>query len=315
MQVEQELAGFAQDRDSLVTIGVFDGVHLGHKYLISKLKELANQQSLRPIAITFNQHPHEILKPHSKPLFLTDAAEKAALLKNAGVETVIVLTFTLELSHLSARDFVLLLIKCLRMKGLVIGPDFALGKNVEGNIATIRRLGQELGFSVTVIPPVRMNEDIISSTAIRQAMADGNMQKVQQFMGRPFSLHGRVVHGQGRGAALGFPTVNLKILPGQALPSDGVYATLASVDGKTYPSVTNVGMNPTFGNRTRTIESFLFDYHASIYEHEVKIDFIDKIRNEIKFDNPDALTRQIAQDILHSKSILNLEAITKNERP
>jgi riboflavin kinase / FMN adenylyltransferase len=309
VQVERELDGFPLDRDSLITIGVFDGVHLGHKYLISQLKEIASQQGLVDIVITFRRHPQETLTPRSQPLFLTDASEKAALLKKEGVVGVIVLTFTHELSRLSAREFLTLLQNKLRMKGLVIGPDFALGRNGEGNIPTLRRLGNEMGFSVTVIPPVRSNGDIVSSTAIRRALADGDMEKVRRFMGRPFSLHGRVIHGKGRGAGLGFPTINLDILSDQAIPGDGVYATLAYVDNLTYPSVSNIGMNPTFGENPRTIESYLLDYHDNLYEHEIKIEFVQKLRGEIKFDNADELAKQISEDIRLTRSILSNEVI------
>jgi riboflavin kinase / FMN adenylyltransferase len=308
VQVEQELAGFRQDRDSMVTIGVFDGVHLGHKFLISKLKELASQQGLRSIVITFHKHPQEVLNPETQPLFLSDSGEKAELLKKEGVDTVIILTFNRELAQLSAREFLTLLKTQLHMKGLVIGPDFALGRECEGNIPTLRQLGKEMGFSVTAIPPIKKNGDIVSSTAIRRALADGDMEKVQRLMGRPFSLHGQVIHGKGRGTSLGFPTVNLDILPGQAIPSDGVYATRAYVNNRTYPSVTNIGLNPTFGNTERTVESFLIDYHDNLYQHEVKIDFVHKLRNEIKFESADELVKQIYEDVRHTKVILHYEA-------
>jgi riboflavin kinase / FMN adenylyltransferase len=312
VQVEQELAGYSQNRDSLITIGVFDGVHLGHKYLISQLIELARKQDLRNIVITFNKHPQEILNPQIQIPFLTDTSEKALLLKNEGADTVIVLTFSDDLSQIDATAFLKLLQTHLKMRGLVIGPDFALGRNAEGNISTIHQLGQQMGFTVTVVPPVRVNGDVVSSTAIRLAMVDGDMEKVRRMMGRPFSLHGRVIHGKGRGTSLGFPTVNLDILRGQALPSDGVYATRAYVDNRTYPSVTNVGTNPTFGTNERTIESYLIDYHNSLYEHEVKIDFIHKLRGEVRFESAEELVKQIYEDIRQTKAILNYEAMVRH---
>ena len=142
-------------------------------------------------------------------------------------------------------------------------------------------------------------------------MADGDMEKVQRLMGRPFSLHGKVIHGRGRGAALGFPTVNLDIFPGQAIPPDGVYATQAHANNQTYPSVTNVGMNPTFGNAERTIESYLIDYHSNLYEHEVKIDFVHRLRGEIKFESADELVKQIFEDIRQTRVILKLNSLSK----
>jgi len=306
MQLEQELAGFSPDRDSLVAIGVFDGVHLGHKYLISRLKELAGQQGFASVVVTFDKHPQKVLKPHSHPFFLTDAAEKAELLSKEGVDAVIVLNFTPELSRIRTRDFVNALRSKLRMCGLVMGPDFALGYQGEGTISVLQKLGEELGFSVTAIPYVRNNGDNISSTAIRQALAGGDMEKVRRMMGRPFSLHGQVIRGHGRGTGMGFPTVNLNILKGQALPSDGVYATLAHTNNQTYPSVTNVGTNPTFGGTERTIESFFLDYHYDLYGREVKIDFIHKLRGEIKFKDATELCSQIESDVLEARTILKL---------
>jgi len=303
VQVEQELSKYSPHCDSLITIGVFDGVHLGHKKLISTTKELAGQQGMCSIVMTFHTHPQEILTPHSQPPFLTDAGEKAELLRKEGADAVIVLTFTPELAALSARDFLRLLQDQLHMKGLVIGPDFALGRRAEGNIPMLRRLGEEMGFSVTVVPPVKINGDVVSSTAIRRALADGDMEKVERFMGRPFSLHGKVIHGKGRGSGLGFPTVNLDILPGQAIPSDGVYVTRAFVNERNYLSVTNVGKNPTFNNTERTIEAFLMDFRDNLYEHEVKIDFIHKLRGEIKFKSVDELTKQIFKDIAEARKI------------
>jgi riboflavin kinase/FMN adenylyltransferase len=311
VQVEQELAVFTPNCDSLVTIGVFDGVHLGHKHLIFKLKELAGQQSLCTVALTFHTHPQEILAPNSQPPFLTDALEKAELLKKEGVSGVIVLTFTPELACLSARQFIELLRSKLRMQGLVIGPDFALGRQGEGNIPTLKKLGHELGFSVTVIPPVKMNGEIISSTVIRKAMADGDMGKVRRLMGRPFSLRGKVIHGYGRGSSLGFPTVNLSVLRGQAIPPDGVYATFAHTRDKVYHSVTNIGKNPTFGLNERTVEAYLLDFRDDLYEQEVKINFISKLRDEIKFSGSDELIKQIYKDIKSAReSLRNLNPET-----
>ncbi len=304
MQVEQELDGFSQYKDSVIAVGVFDGVHLGHKYLISQLKELAKKQGFRSIVITFRQHPQEILTPKSQPPFLTDTAEKSRLLKNEGVDAVIVLSFTPELARLSAREFINLLRTKLRMRGLVVGPDFFLGRNQEGSITTLRHLGQEMGFTVTVVPPVTKNDETVSSTAIRLALARGDMEKVQQLLGRPFSLLGQVIHGKGRGIGLGFPTVNLNIQPDQAIPGDGVYASRAYVEDKIFDSVTNVGKNPTFGHNQRTIEAYLLDFHDNLYGCEVRIDFIHRLRGEIKFANAEHLQKQIAEDVQLARLIL-----------
>ena len=192
MLVEKELAAIAPEKDMLLTIGVFDGVHLGHKYLLSQLMEHARKQDLLSGVVTFRQHPLEVLSPQTELPYLTSLDEKVSLLKNEGVEAVITLSFTPELAQLSAGQFVTLLKKYLRMRGLVIGPDFALGRNREGDADALRKLGQDMGFSVTVIAPVKVNGEVVSSTAIRNAIAKGNIERVTRLIGRPFSLQGRV---------------------------------------------------------------------------------------------------------------------------
>jgi len=305
MQVKEELAGLSSKKDMLLTIGVFDGVHLGHKYLLSQLTEHARQQNLLSGVVTFRQHPQEVLSPQTRLPFLTDLAERTNFLKNEGVEAIIPLSFTSELAQFSARQFVSLLKRYLRMRGLIIGPDFTLGRNRAGNIARLRTLGQDMNFTVTVIPPVMINGEVVSSTAIRNALANGDMKRVLNLAGRPFSLNGRVTGGASRGVKLGFPTANLDIVPEQALPSDGVYATWAYIDGKAYQSMTNVGKRPTFGGSQRTVEVYVLDYHSDLYGHELKIDIMARLRSEKKFDTADKLKKQITEDIKQGRAILN----------
>jgi riboflavin kinase/FMN adenylyltransferase len=305
MPVEEELARLSPNKDTLLTIGVFDGVHLGHKYLISQLKEHARQQNLLAGVVTFSQHPQEVLSPQTKLPFLTDLAERTKLLKNEGVDTIITLPFTPELAQLSAQEFVSLLKKHLRMRGIVIGPDFALGRNREGNANTLRTLGQDMNFSVTIVPPIVINDEVASSTAIRKALTDGDMKKVHQLIGRPFSLHGRVTTGAGRGVELGFRTTNLDIDPEQALPADGVYATWAYVNDKAYQSVTNIGKCPTFGYNERTVEVYILNYDSDLYEHELKIDIIERLRDEKRFDTAEELRKQIIEDVNQGRAILS----------
>ncbi|GAI77616.1 unnamed protein product, partial [marine sediment metagenome] len=197
MQVEEELAGLSPKKDMLLTIGVFDGVHLGHKYLLSQLTEHARQQGLLSGVVTFRQHPQEVLSPQTRLPFLTDLAERTNLLKNEGVEAIIPLSFTSEVAQLSARQFVSLLKRYLRMCGLVIGPDFTLGRNRAGNVDSLRTLGQDMNFTVTVIPPIMINSEVVSSTAIKNALANGDMKRALNLAGHPFSLNGRVTSGAG----------------------------------------------------------------------------------------------------------------------
>ena len=305
MQVEEELAGFSPKQDMLLTIGVFDGVHLGHKHLISQLKEHAKQQNLLTGVVTFRQHPQEVVPPQTKLPFLTDLAERTNLLKNEGIEAIIPLSFTHELAQLSARQFLTLLKKYLRIRGLVIGPDFALGRNREGNPNTLLTLGQDMNFSVIVVPPIMINDEVVSSTAIRNALADGDVKKVHNLVGRSFRLRGQVITGAGRGIELGFPTANLDINPEQALPAEGVYATWVYIDDKAYQSVTNIGKRPTFGGNERMVEVYVLDYHSDLYEHELKIDIVERLRGEKKFDTPEELKKQIAEDVKQGRAILN----------
>ena len=288
----------------LLAIGVFDGVHLGHKYLISQLIEQARQQNLLSGVVTFRQHPQEVLAPQTKLPFLTDLIERSNLLKNEGIEAVIPLSFTTELAQLTARQFVNLLKKYLRMRGLVIGPDFVLGRDREGNADTLRVLGQEMNFTVTVVPPVMINGEVVSSTAIREALAGGDMKKVHALGGRPFSLHGQVVSGTGRGIKLGFPTANLDIDPDQAIPVDGVYATWVYINGRAYPSMTYVGKNPTFGGSEHMVEVYVLDYHDDLYGRELRIDIMERLRGDKQFNTAEELKKQIAEDVKQGKAIL-----------
>ncbi|MFC2034909.1 bifunctional riboflavin kinase/FAD synthetase [Chloroflexota bacterium] len=308
MQVEEELAELSPEKDVLVTIGVFDGVHLGHKYLISQLREQARQQNLLSVVITFRQHPQEVLSPQTKLPFLTNLTQKVNLLSNEGVDAVIVLSFTRELAQLGARQFVGLLRKYLRMRSLIIGPDLSLGRGREGNTNTLRTLGQDMNFSVTVIPPMRVNGDVVSSTAVRNALANGDMKRVVNLIGRPFSLREQVTTGAGRGSKLGFPTANLDINPKQALPTDGVYATLAYIDGEAYQSMTNIGRHPTFDGNKRTVETYIINYCGDLYGHELIIDIIERLRGEKRFNTVSELKTQIAEDIKQGKAILDYQA-------
>ncbi|MFC2020920.1 bifunctional riboflavin kinase/FAD synthetase [Chloroflexota bacterium] len=305
MQVEEELAEVSPEKDMLLTIGVFDGVHLGHKHLISQLKKHAREQNLLSGVVTFRQHPREVLSSRTEMAYLTIPAEKANLLKNEGVDTVITLSFTTELAQLSAGQFVGLLKKYLRMRCLIIGADFVLGRDREGNVDTLRALGQDLGFSVTVVSPAKVNSEVVSSTAVRDALADGNMKRVISLIGRPFSLRGRVTAGSGRGLELGFPTANLEVDPKQTLPADGVYATLAYINGKTYQSMTNIGKRPTFDGKERTVETYLLNYQGNLYGHELKIDIVERLRGEERFDTVDELKKQMTEDIEKGKAILD----------
>jgi riboflavin kinase/FMN adenylyltransferase len=305
MSIEEEMARVAPSKDMLLTIGVFDGVHLGHQYLILQLVEQARQQDLLSGVVTFRQHPQEVLQPETKLPFLTDLDERINLLRNEGVEVIIPISFTAQSARLSARRFVELMQKYLRMRGLVIGADFALGRNREGDADALHALGQEMDFSVTIVSAVILNGEVVSSTAIREALAKGDVEKVRRLTGRPFSLHGQVITGAGRGVALGFPTANLDMAPEQALPQDGVYATWAYIDGRVYQSMTNIGFNPTFDDSKRIVEIYIVDYRGDLYGRELKVEIMERLRAEKKFSTVEELKQQIAEDVKRGQAILN----------
>jgi riboflavin kinase/FMN adenylyltransferase len=311
MSIEEELGRFSPQKDTLLTIGVFDGVHPGHRHLISRLKELARKQGNLSGVITFRQHPQEVLSPRNRLPSLNGLEQRTALLKKEGADFVIPLSFTPELANLSPERFLNLLKENLKMKGLVVGPDFALGKNREGDIDTLRRLGKEMGFKVTVVPPMTIDGETVSSTAIRQALAEGDMKRAEKLLGRPFRLQGRVVGGDKRGKRLGFPTANIEVASGQALPAGGVYACRAYINGKVYSAMTNIGTRPTFGGGPRVIETYLLDYKGELYGQELAIDIIERLRDEKKFDTPEQLKEQIAEDVRQGRARLKTGVKTK----
>jgi len=304
MQIEKELAKVIPQKDTLLTAGVFDGVHLGHQHLLTHLRNEAQKRGWLSGVVTFKSHPQTVLSPKSKLPWLNDLETRISLLRGLGIDVIAALTFTPELAQLSAREFLQLLKDYLKMRGLVIGPDFALGRNRQGNADQLRLLGQEMDFSVEVMPPFVLNGEVVSSSAIRQALAQGETGKVGKLLGRPFSLTGQVVSGDKRGRVLGFPTANLDIKPEQALPSDGVYVTIAYVNHKLLPSVTNIGTRPTFGGGKRTVETCLLDYEGQLLEQKLTIDLVDRLRDEKKFDTSEELKAQIERDIAQARVIL-----------
>jgi len=307
MRIEQELANLIPPKETLLTIGVFDGVHMGHRYLLENLKRRAGERNLLTGVVTFNPHPQSILHPHNQLPWLSDLQDRVKSLRELGIDLVAVLSFTPEVSQLSAQEFISLLKKYLKMRGLMAGPDFALGKGREGNANLLHSLGQEMGFSMEIVPPFTFNGEIVSSTLIRQSLAQGDMTKVGKLMGRYFYLAGRVITSDKRGRTLGFPTANLDIKPEQALPCNGVYATIAQVDGKQFASATNMGIRPTFGNDKKNVETHLINYEGNLYSKEIKIEFAQKLRDEQRFDSPEELKAQIGRDVREAEAILSKE--------
>ncbi len=301
MFVEQELSGLTPARPSLLSIGVFDGVHLGHQTLLRRLVSEAKKQELISGVITFRQHPLKLLSPQGAPPYIASPAENIRLIKALGVDLVITLAFDAELAQIDSQTFVLLLQHHLKMQGLILGWDFAMGRHREGTLQTLEALSQKLGFSIEVVPAVMLAGEVVSSSAIRNAILAGDMGKANAMLGRPFSMEGRVVTGAGRGAELGFPTANLDTNPSQVLPAEGVYATIAYLEGRPYPSVANIGRCLTFGQEEGTVEAHLLDFEGDIYCKTIRLDIIEFLRHTRRFESAEALKEQVARDIAQAR--------------
>jgi riboflavin kinase/FMN adenylyltransferase len=304
MEIEQELANINPQGETLLTIGVFDGVHAGHRHLLETMQQQAAEKNLLSGVVTFDPHPQSVLHPHNQLPSLSTLEDRVRAFQELGIKIVAVLTFTPRVARLSAREFISLVKEYLRMRGIVVGPDFVLGRGGEGNIDFLRTLGREMEFSVEVTPPYTINGELVSSTLIRRALAQGDMRKVERLMGRYFYLGSKVVTSDKRGRVLGFPTANLDIRPQQALPGNGIYATIAQVDGKKFPSATNIGIRPTFGEGEKTVETHLLNYKGDLYGKDMKLEFVQKLREEQRFPSSEELKVQIEKDVREVEAIL-----------
>jgi len=304
MEIEQELASITPQGETVLTIGVFDGVHAGHRYLLKKLQQRAAEKNLLSGVVTFSPHPQSVLHQHNQLPWLSSLEDRVRAFRELGINIVAVLTFTPKVAQLSAQEFISLVKKHLRMRGIMVGPDFALGRGREGNINLLRALGREMEFSVEVIPPFTINGEVVSSTLIRQALVRGDMRKVERLMGRHFYLRGKVITSDKRGRVLGFPTANLDIKSQQALPGNGIYATIAHIDGKRFRSATNIGVRPTFGRWGKTVETHLLNYKGDLYGKDMRLEFVQKLRDEQRFPSSEELKAQIEKDIREVEAVL-----------
>jgi riboflavin kinase/FMN adenylyltransferase len=303
MSFRQLLADAAPERETVLTIGVFDGVHQGHRHLLRQLIKRASPDYI-PGVITFINHPANVLRPDHQVVCITAPEQKVRLIKECGIELVVSLEFTRELSQVSAREFTVMLVDLLRMKGLVVGPDFALGRNREGNAEFLRELGQEMGFWVETVEPLILDGVLVRSRRIRQTITQGDVTTGNRLLGRQFYLSGKVVKGDQRGRELGFPTANLATAPGMMLPGDGIYATWAIIAGARHPSATSVGVRPTFGLSERLVEVYVMDFNADLYGQEIGIEFVKKLRNQETFSTVEALIAQVGRDVSQARLAL-----------
>jgi riboflavin kinase/FMN adenylyltransferase len=306
MEIIKDLREISQPlRNPVVTIGNFDGVHLGHREIFRLVKRGAAEADGVSVVVTFVPHPLKVLAPERSPLLINTYVEKETLIEASGIDYLVEIGFDREFAGTTARDFVVnILVGKIGMKKLIIGYDYAFGRNREGNVSLLARLGEEFSFQVEELAPISNGTTIFSSTAIRRMIASGDVKGVVPLLGRHFSVGGIIVHGHHRGKGLGFPTANLETEK-ELLPKDGVYAVKAKVDNKFYSGACNIGTNPTFNNRSLTVEVFLFDFEGDLYQKEIRVYFIDRIRDEESFEDVAALQRAIADDIQRCHDILD----------
>jgi riboflavin kinase/FMN adenylyltransferase len=290
---------------SIVTIGSFDGIHVGHQALIHRLVEQARQQDLLAGLVTFYPHPASILHPHQPTLYLTTPGEKMALLEPMGLDWIAVLSFTPQLAAMSPRQFVTQLRDRVNMIGVWVGPDFALGSGRAGNADTLRRLGKEMEYQVYDIPYVTQGGQKVSSTHIRTLLRRGHVEDAAHLLGRLYSVSGEVVRGAQRGRCLGFPTANVDVRADRVVPANGIYATYARLGTSCYPSVTSIGVRPTFDNGERSVETYLLDYDGCLYGCDLLVEFVARLRPEKRFLDVKDLIAQIEQDVVATRDILD----------
>ncbi|MEQ8673473.1 MAG: bifunctional riboflavin kinase/FAD synthetase [Aggregatilineales bacterium] len=306
-----DLAHAHVDQPSVVTIGVFDGVHVGHQYLIRRVVEEAHARDMKAVVLTFFPHPDIVIRGLEGRYYLTTPEQRAEQLLKLGVDVVVTQTFDDSIRHVRAEDFVDRLLKHLNMKVLRVGADFAMGYQREGNVPFLTALGVEKAFTVEPIELVQSenNAEVISSSRIREALDAGDMAQVRAYLGRGYALGGEVIHGKKRGRSIGFPTANIDVWSEQIIPRNGVYAGWAYLGEDRSPenrlmAMTNIGISPTFMNSDITVEAYLLDFDRDIYGQNLTITFEKYLRPEAKFDGLDALIAQIGQDVDDGRAYL-----------
>ncbi|MFA4910144.1 MAG: bifunctional riboflavin kinase/FAD synthetase [Desulfobacteria bacterium] len=291
----------------VITIGNFDGIHLGHQKIFKDVKRRSSELKGDSIVYTFEPHPLNILFPHKKVPLITSFSEKIKLIEESGIDFVICEDFTPEYANLSPRQFVKdILLDKIGVKAVFVGHDYAFGKGRKGNIDTLKQLGEELVFEVHVVDAVKVDAILVSSTKIRDTIQKGDVKKVAGFLGRSYSISGKVEKGKSRGKGLGFPTANLKSVE-EICPKPGIYAVHVSYRDQPYQGVVNIGFNPTFKDKTLSIEVYILKFNKDIYDEYIKISFVERLRDEKAFDSPETLVEQIKKDVEMAREILKVD--------
>jgi riboflavin kinase / FMN adenylyltransferase len=288
-----------------LAIGVFDGVHLGHQTVISTSAEHARAANGTPVVVTFDPHPEKVLRPDAAPHLLTATPHKIALIRDLGVEHLLVIKFDKAFAATEPEDFVRQLVKHSKpLREVCVGHEWSFGKNRRGNLDLLSKLGAQFNFNVVGIPPVTVNGELVSSTTIRRAVEAGDLQKAAAMLGRDYTILGTVVHGDDLGKKIGFPTANLSA-HNEQFPPNGVYVAEAKLDGVAYPGVINLGYRPTVSSSKsdRVLEIHLLDFKREIYGKDLEVRFLRYLRPEKKFENVDALVRQIKADVEQARDL------------
>jgi riboflavin kinase/FMN adenylyltransferase len=295
-----------QPTPAVLTIGSFDGVHLGHQRLIEGVVESAREKGVAAVALTFEPSPREVLRPGQPVAYLTRLPEKLALLESLGLDETVVVPFTRDLSMVEAPDFIKWVREFLPFVELWEGEGFALGHGRTGNTGVLAQLGEQIGYKLCIAPIVEVDGEPASSTRAREAVMSGDVETATRLLGHYPTVPGTVVPGSRRGRELGFPTANLALLPNQALPADGVYATWTwrPATGEILPSVTSIGTRPTFDDDARLVEVHILDYDADLYGETLTAYFVRYLRGQVRFEGIDPLIRQMAADVENARSAL-----------
>ena len=291
----------------VVTIGNFDGVHKGHLFLFDKVKERAKAIGGQSVVMTFDPHPIKILKPGNGPPLITPTEQKKRLIEAAQIDVLLCLPFSERFATITAEDFVRdILVKAIGVREIVVGYDYRFGHKQQGNIDLLKAMGAAYDFKVHKVGPIQIDNLLVSSTSVRRFVQEGDLSNTKILLGRNYQIAGTVVRGKNRGGKLlGFPTANLEVLD-ELIPAGGVYAVTVFVDGKTYEGVTNIGYNPTFGKNPLSVETHLLDFSGNLLGKEIRINFIQRLRKEMVFENIRALSQQINEDIMKARECFDL---------
>jgi riboflavin kinase/FMN adenylyltransferase len=306
---EEWTARFGNEARSVVSVGNFDGLHLGHQKILRMVLARARATGLTAAAVTFDPHPMKLLRPENAPRMIQTFSQRLAGLEQMGLDAVLVLRFDRALSLVSPEEFIeRILMQRLHVAGILVGANFCFGHRGAGDVRLLTNFGKVHGYDVEIVPPVEIGGRVVSSTAIRNAVAEGNVAEAVPLLGRPFSLTGEIRSGAGRGRTILFPTLNL-VPEQELLPKLGVYATESAVHGRVFRSVTNVGTRPTFDGQGVTVESHLFGFNEQIANGPMEVRFFTRLRDEQKFSGPDQLRTQIVRDIAAAQEYFSLRDV------